>query len=78
LVIMNRDITALRGGYSVNSYLNVLEEQLPICFEPGRMFIQDNNRIHTAKKVKSWLQDNGIPLLDWAPYSSDMNPIEHV
>jgi hypothetical protein len=67
LVIMNRDIAALRGGYSASSYLDVLEEQLPICFEPGRTFIQDNARIHTAKKVKSWLQNNGYLYLIGLP-----------
>jgi DDE superfamily endonuclease len=74
---MTRD-ESLRGGYSANSYLEVLDEQISICFEPGRIFMQDNARIHTAKKVKSWFEDNAIPLLDWPPYSPDMNPIEHV
>jgi transposase len=42
------------------------------------LFMQDNAPIHTAKKVKKWFTDQGIPLLDWAPYSPDLNPIEHV
>ena len=39
--------------------------------------MQDNAPIHTAKKVKKWFEDNGIPTLDWPPYSPDLNPIEH-
>ena len=78
LVIMERDDESKRGGYTANSYLKVLEEEISKCFEPDMIFIQDNVSIHTAKKVKKWCEDNAIPLLDWAPYSPDMNPIEHV
>ena len=39
--------------------------------------MQDNARIHTAKKIKAWFEDNGIPVIDWPPYSPDLNPIEH-
>lgn len=51
LVIMKRDEESKGGGYSANSYLKVLEEEMPKCFEPGRVFMQDNASIHTAKKV---------------------------
>ena len=51
---------------------------MEICWSPGRTFMQDNARVHTAKKVKKFFEDMGIPLLEWAPYSPDMNPIEHV
>jgi transposase len=40
--------------------------------------MQDNTRIHTVKKVQEWFKNNKIPVLDWAPYSPDMNPIKHV
>jgi hypothetical protein len=33
--------------------------------------------IHTAKKVKKWFSDNGIEVMNWPPYSPDLNPIEH-
>ncbi|EYE92581.1 uncharacterized protein EURHEDRAFT_186358 [Aspergillus ruber CBS 135680] len=25
----------------------------------------------------SWFDEHGIPLIDWPPYSPDLNPIEH-
>ena len=78
LVIMARDESSAGNGYTANSYLDVLEEQIPICYQPGRTFMHDNARIHTAKKIQTWLEDNGIAVLDWPPYSPDMNPIEHV
>jgi transposase len=40
--------------------------------------MQNNASIHAAKKVKKWFKDQGVPLLNWAPYSPDMNPIKHV
>jgi transposase len=40
--------------------------------------MQDNASIHTAKAVKQWFKDMGIPLLDWPLYSLDLNPIEQV
>ena len=41
-------------------------------------FIQDNVRIHIAKKVKKWFEDKGIAVMDWPPYNPDLNPIEHL
>jgi len=78
LVLMDRDDDSKGGGYTANSYLQVLDEQIPKCFELGRIFMRDNASIHAAKKVKKWFEDQGVPLLNWAPYSPDMNPIEHV
>jgi transposase len=40
--------------------------------------MQDNVPIHKAGAVKQWFENNGIPLLDWPPYSPDLNPIEHL
>jgi len=78
LIIMTRDEEAARNGYSANSYLEILNDQMEVCFEPDRTFMQDNASIHTAKKIKNWFRDEGISLLNWPPYSPDMNPIEHV
>jgi transposase len=40
--------------------------------------MQDNASIHTSHAVKQWFREIGIPLLDWPPYSLDLNPIEHI
>ena len=45
---------------------------------PAYVFMQDNAAIHTVKKVKKWFEDMAIELMDWPPYSPDLNPIEHV
>ena len=76
LFLLDRDFESKKNGYSANSYLAVLEDQLPKCWEPGLIFMQDNASIHTAKKVKQWFEDAAIPIVDWPPYSPDLNPIE--
>jgi DDE superfamily endonuclease len=74
---MSRDDTADNNGYTANLYINVLEGSLPRCWQPGMKFMQDNAPIYTAKKVKQWFENNGILMIDWPPYSPDLNPIEH-
>jgi hypothetical protein len=78
LVIMKRDDDAPNQGYSARSYITVLEEQMPRIYQPSIVFIQDGARIHSAKKVKEWLAENGIETLPWPAYSPDLNPIENL
>ncbi|THC88491.1 hypothetical protein EYZ11_012060 [Aspergillus tanneri] len=51
LVRLERDFEAKKNGYTANSYLALLEELLPSIWEPGLIFMHDNARIHSAKKV---------------------------
>ena len=64
--------------YSANSYINVLDQIIERCWQPGMTFMQDNAPIHTAKKVSKWFQEWAIPVLNWPLYSSDLNPIKHI
>src|ERR1700740_3167756 len=77
LIVMEQDATAKKDGYSATSYLKVLDETMSTCWQPGMIFMQDNAPIHTAKRVVNWFELAGIPLLEWPPYSPDLNPIEH-
>jgi len=65
-------------GYSARSYLEVLDDQMPRCWEPGLVFMQDNAPIHMAHAVHQWFIDMDIPVADWPPFSPDLNPIEHI
>lgn len=78
LIIMERDQDLKRQGYSANSYIKLLNEALPIIWEPGLKFMQDNAPIHKAKKVAKWFEEMCIPVIDWPPYSPDMNPIKNL
>jgi transposase len=78
LYLLDRDFEAKKYGYSARSYLEVLEDQMPKCWEPGLIFMQDGASIHTAYAVRRWFQDMAIPLIDWPAVSPDLNPIEHV
>ena len=39
--------------------------------------IHDDAPIRTAGIIESWLDGNGIPPVDWPPYSADLNPTEN-
>jgi hypothetical protein len=78
LYILSRDFESKKYGYSANSYIEVLDHQLPTCWQPGLTFMHDGASIHTAYKVRDWFLEMGIPICDWPPYSPDLNPIEHV
>ena len=40
--------------------------------------MQDNAPCHTAKSVKSFLARKKVQLIEWPPYSPDLNPIENL
>lgn len=42
------------------------------------IFQHDNAPIHTAGVVKSWIRSQNVKLLNWPPYSPDLNVIENV
>ena len=75
LYVVDRDFKSKKHGYSARSYLDVLEDQIPKCQEPGLIFMQDGALIHTAKLVMDWFKEMGIPVEDWPLYSPNMNPI---
>jgi transposase len=40
--------------------------------------MQDNAPIHTAKAVALYFRENSVNVMEWPPYSPDLNPIEHL
>jgi transposase len=48
-------------------------------YRRGLTCVHDNASVHTATTTLDWLRDHFIPLLlDWPPYSPDLNPIENI
>ena len=41
------------------------------------LFQQDNTPVHKAYNVRDWLEDNNIDVIEYPPYSPDLNPIKH-
>jgi hypothetical protein len=77
LVVIERDKESPKGGYSARSYLQILDDQIPRVYEPGFQFMQDNAPIHKSKLVAKWFKENVVDVINWPPYSPDLNPIEH-
>lgn len=76
------DPDSRHGGVTSRQILECLEEQLPTICSPGSIFAQDNAPTHKARIVQNWLRNwaanNGVTLVDWPPYSPDLNPIENL
>lgn len=78
LVVMLGDPNSARGGVTAQRYLEVIEEYLPTVLEHDSIFMQDNAPIHRARIIQDWFRDMGVILVDWPPYSPDLNPIENL
>jgi hypothetical protein len=79
LVMIRRDLSAKKQGFTTRSYLQVSKDDLlPIILETD-IYQQAGARIHTSKAAKAWFRRNSIEWLeDWPPYSPDLDPIEHL
>ncbi len=49
-----------------------------LCKDADFIFQQDLAPAHTAKNIKSWLNDHSVGVLDWPANSPDLNPIENL
>jgi transposase len=78
LYFLERDWESKKRGYSAASYIKVLNDNMPLIYQKGMIFMQDNAPIHKAKAVKEWFAAQEVEVMDWPPYSPDLNPIEHI
>ena len=70
---------------NANGYQAVLEEHLlpfmdnlPLTTLAETVFMQDYAPVHRARSILAWLQTHEINVMEWPPYSPDLNPIENV
>ncbi len=74
LVIFNRTLNAQR-------YLDLVLRPHVVPYVTGNqgvIFMHDNARPHVAHVCMDFLHNQGVEVLEWPPYSPDINPIEHV
>ena len=77
-------LAEIEGRMDAEQYVEILDDHLlPSIEESGIaegdcIFQQDNDPKHTSRKARNWMEENDITLLDWAPQSPDLNPIEHL
>lgn len=70
------------GIVNAQRYKTILEESflpsIEICkaAEDEFIFQQDGAPCHTAKSIKTWLEEHNIPVLKWTSSSPDLSPIE--
>ncbi len=73
----------LKTNVTAPVYQNILEQfMLPsadqLFKDADFIFQQYLAPAHTAKSIKSWLNDHGVGVLDWPANSPDLNPIENL
>ena len=76
------DLIELKGRANSSKYISTLNNGLlPVAEELcGKNWIlqQDNAPIHTSNETKIWLKSKNIDVLEWPPYSPDLNPMENL
>jgi len=72
----------IKGTVNADKYKDILKDVLlpsiPLCqsVDGSYIFQQDGAACHTAKTVKTWLENHNIPTLRWVSSSPDLSPIE--
>ena len=61
-----------------SSYLDILKDYNEKLHFPGLVFQQDNAPTHKASIIKNFFSENEWEVLDWPPYSPDLNIIENL
>ncbi|EGU85017.1 hypothetical protein FOXB_04437 [Fusarium oxysporum f. sp. conglutinans Fo5176] len=82
VIPLKGDPQSERGGITGRRILACLQSYLPGLVKEGETFQHDNARTFKAKIVQEWLlpwaRRHGVSLIDWPPYSPDLNPIENI
>lgn len=76
------ELQFLTANMNAINYKKVLETAFPhfknVFGNLPWTFQHDNAPIHTARMVKSWIVAQNVSLMQWPPYSPDINIIENV
>lgn len=78
LIQLDGDPNSAKGGVTGVIIRDLYRVQLPHFLRDGDIFMQDGASVHRARIVKELLIELGIELMEWPPYSPDLNPIENL
>ena len=78
LLTLNGDPNSPRGGVNAIRIRELYAEVLPQILTESSIFMHDNAPVHTARIVRELLQELGVEVMVWPPYSPDLNPIENL
>ena len=73
LVVIQGNLIAVRYRKQM-----LMPHVLPLVNAHNLTFQHDNARPHVARVCRDFLNQNNVQVLDWPPYSPDLNPIEHL
>ncbi|CAK44601.1 uncharacterized protein An03g03020 [Aspergillus niger] len=78
LLPLQGDPTSTRQGITAWIIRGVYEAFLPEILQAGDIFMHDGASVHQAYIVRELIQDMGVEVMIWPPYSPDLNPIENL
>jgi transposase len=71
------DFEIFNWNLNADEYEGILKAHLIDAYNNEYIYQQDNHPVHNSKKIKKFLSDNNIIVLDWPANSPDLNPIEN-
>ncbi|KAE8550201.1 hypothetical protein EYB25_006422 [Talaromyces marneffei] len=78
LVPLTSDGSSAGGGITATVIRQLYMEQLPELLDNGDIFMQDNAPVHRAHIIRDLLRELGLDIMEWPPYSPDLNPIKNI
>lgn len=71
-------IAVVEGTMTSAKYKRLVEEKIIPFAEEFDYFQQDNAPSHVSREMVEFFELHGVQLLDWPPYSPDLNVIENI
>lgn len=72
----------ISGSIKSKNYIDILKNSLipmmKLNAKSNFYFQQDNCRVHTSRETLAFLKSSNVKVLEWAPYSPDLNIIENI
>jgi hypothetical protein len=82
MVPLYGDPESERGGVTARRLLECLKQHLPRIVTRNSLFQHDNSSLFTSRLIRNWIyewcESRRAEVIDWPPYSPDLNPIENL